>query len=240
MTTPTEQLGRVAGWIAAPVFAAVAALRHARVFHPTGELFEASVELGSPPDDFAPLAVALRGPALVRFSGALWRTDDPRRPDVLGCALRLPDGRRGNQDLLFATIRRPWTMGLAPLTTHVEDYLSNDYFGVSPFSLEDVPRRFYLRLRPLRQGGYGEDRTERLLRALDEGPVVLAIDASYRPRSEWREVARLRVVRWAPHDDPRLRFDPFSTGRGIVPRGVIHALRHGAYAASQATRRSFE
>jgi len=240
MKTPTEQLGRVAGWIAAPVFAAAAAMRHARALHPTGELFEARVELGRPPDDFAPLAVALRGPALVRFSGALWRTADPHRLDVLGCALRLPDGPRGNQDLLFATIRRPWTMGLALLTTHVEDYLANDYFGVSPFSLADVPRRFYLRLRPLRQGGDGEDRTERLLRALDADPVTLAIDASYRPRSEWREVAILRIVRSAARDELRLRFDPFSTGRGIVPRGVIHALRHGAYAASQATRRSFE
>jgi hypothetical protein len=241
MTTPSEQLGRVAGWLSAPVFAAAAALRRSRVFHPAGELFEGVIEAGAPPDDFAPLAIALRGRALVRFSGALWKSIDTRRPDVLGCAVRLQDPRRGNQDLLFATIRRPWSMGFAPLTTHVDDYLANHYFGVSPFVLEEVPRRFYLRLRPRRKSvDGGVDRSERLLRTLDEGPVEIAIDASYRPRAEWREIAVLRIERLAAADDARLRFDPFSTGRGIRPRGVIHALRHGAYAASQATRRAFE
>jgi hypothetical protein len=239
MTTPSEQLGRVAGWLAAPAFAAAAALRHARVFHPVGELFEGVVEMGRPPNDFAPLAVALRGSALVRFSGALWRRDDSRLPDVLGCAIRVASPGEDAQDLLFATIRRPWTMGLAPLTTHADDYLANDYFGVSPFSLDDVARRFYLRLHPFRTGadGDGLDRAERLRAALRAGPVRLAIEASYRPRTQWREIATLRIERASLPDDPRLRFDPFATGRGIVPRGVIHALRHGAYAASQRTRR---
>jgi hypothetical protein len=240
MTTTSEQLGRAAGWIAAPVFAAAAALRHARVFHPVGELFDATVEVGRPPDDFVPLAVALRGRALVRLSGALWRDGDPHLPDVLGCAIRLQDGERADQDLLFATVRRPWTTGLAPLTTHVDDYLANDYFTVSPFSLESMTRRFYLRLRPLRRSAHGVDRTERLLHAFDAGPIDIAIDASYRPRHEWREIAILRLVGLASPDDPRLRFNPFKAGRGIVPRGVVHALRHGAYAASQQTRRLFE
>lgn len=224
----------------APLFAAAAALRHARALHPVGELFDATVEMGRPPDDFDALALALRGRALVRLSGALWRESDSHLPDVLGCAVRLHDGERSDQDLLFATIRRPWTTVLAPFTTHVDDYLANDYFTVSPFSLDDVPGRFYMRLRPLRRSAQGVDRTERLLRALDAGPIELAIDASYRPRREWREIALLRIEGLASPADPHLRFDPFKAGRGIVPRGVIHALRHGAYAASQHTRRLFE
>src|SRR4051794_31016247 len=119
MTTPLEQLGRVAGWAASPAFAAAAALRRSHVFHPVGELLDAYIETSTPPDDFEPLASALRGKALVRFSGALWKRPSSRLPDVLGCAIRVygEDGS-GDQDLLFATIRRPWTTGLAPLTTH--------------------------------------------------------------------------------------------------------------------------
>src|SRR4051794_15296201 len=130
--TPFEQLGRVAGWVSAPAFAAAAALRRARPLHPVGELFDGVIDASTPPDDFVPLALALRGRALVRFSGALWKTNDTHLPDVLGCAVRLTDGEGSNQDLLFATIKRPWTTALAPLTTRVDDYLANDYFGVSP------------------------------------------------------------------------------------------------------------
>jgi hypothetical protein len=238
MTTPLEQLGRAAGWVSAPIFALGSALRRSRVLHPVGELFEGSIEPGVAPDDLAPLAEALRGGALVRLSAALWKRRASRLPDVLGCAIRIYDGDAGDQDLLLATIRRPWTTGLAPLTTDVRDYLANDYFSVSPFALEGIAQRFYLRLRPLRRGGRGGTRRERLIAALDEGAVTFAIEASYRPRSQWREVATLRLDRFAAEDAARVTFDPFRTGRGIAPRGVIHALRHGPYAASQAMRKA--
>jgi hypothetical protein len=269
MTSPLEQLGRTAGWIASPVFAAVAALRHARVFHPMGELLEGTVEasvgaerpadqasvgaerpadqasVGAerpadqpsvPSGDVKELAAALEGSVLARFSGALWKKPGSHLPDVLGCALRIGGGRRGDQDLLFATIRRPWTMGLSPLTTDVDDYLANHYFAVSPFAFHGMARRFYLRLRPLQRGGPGEDRRERLARRLADGPIALALEAAYRPRGPWRQTAIVRLDRFAAGDDPRLRFDPFANGRGVQPRGVIHALRRGAYTASQAAR----
>lgn len=237
MKTPLEQLGRVSGWLMSPLWAAGSVARHARVLHPVGQLVEGTVEVIDPPEDLAALASALEGSALVRFSGALWKRYGTHLPDVLGCAIRIRDRdhEHGDQDLLFATIKRPWTLGFATLTTDVDDYLANSYFAISPFELSGVAARFYLRLRPLRRGGGGETRAERLASALLTEPVPIAIEASYRPRGPWREVARLRLDRLST-DEPGLRFDPFEDGRGIHPRGIVHGLRRGAYRASQAAR----
>lgn len=233
---PLEQLGRTAGWlVAAPTFAALSALRRSRPLHPHGSLLEGSCVPAPAPDDLAPIAEATAGAVLGRFSGALWKNPTTHLPDVLGCALRIG----GEQDLLFATIQRPWTTALAPLTTDVDDYLANYYFAVSPFTLADVPRRFYLRLRPIRtELGSGVDRDDRLHATLRLAGVGLAIEASYRARIGYQEIARVTFDRIATPDaeGEAIRFDPFKTGRGIRPSGAIHALRRGAYAASQATR----
>src|SRR5581483_12347742 len=116
----TSALGRVTGWFTAPLFAAVSALRHARTFHPHGRTFVARVVRHPDlPLDLEPLAERLVGDALVRFSGALWK-EEPHRPDVLGCAIRFrhdasdsAEPEPGDQDLLLATILRPWTMPIA-------------------------------------------------------------------------------------------------------------------------------
>lgn len=213
----SEQLGRTTGWmIGAPFFAAMAALRRSRPLHPTGELYEATCTPRPVTDDVQPLADAISGSALVRLSHALWK--HPRRhvPDVLGCAVRLGH----DQDLLFATIKRPWTTLFAPLTTDVDEYLGNIYYGVSPFRIEGMDGRWYLRLRPFRNDGFGG----------------FVFEASRRPRRGYREIARLALERIAEGGGERLRFDPFRTGRGIEPSGFVHAMRHGAYAASQTVR----
>lgn len=217
---PLEQLGRTAGWLTAPFFAGAAALRRSRPLHPTGVLFDGTCEPAAPPEDLLPLAEAVRGPVLVRLSHALFKRPRPHVPDVLGCALRID----GEQDLLFATIKRPWTTPFAPLTTDVDHYFANLYYGVSPFVLAGVKRRFYLRLRPFGEGAHG----------------AFAFEASYRPRVGYREVARVTLDRLATDvDDDQIRFDPFRNGRGIEPRGSIHAMRRGAYAASQTVRSLF-
>jgi hypothetical protein len=46
-------------------------------------------------------------------------------------------------------------------------------------------------------------------------------------------VARLALLSVEDVEQDHLRFSPFRTGRGVVPRGFVHALRRGAYAASQ-------
>jgi hypothetical protein len=237
------RLGTAAGWLIAPVFFASSFLRHARTFHPSGPSYHARVTRHpEAPPELATLADRLTGRALLRFSGALWKS--PRRiPDVLGCAVRLrrdagdtPEPAADDQDLLFATIRRPWTMGFAPLTTNTSDYLANDYFGVSPF---DVPERerIFLRLHPDHASAKCDGtRDELLASAVRGGRAALDLEVSHRPFGPFRPLVTLSLERAAQVDGEALRFLPFRHGRGVRPRGFLHALRAGVYALSQSAR----
>jgi hypothetical protein len=206
--------------------------RHARTFHPRGHAFVARALRH--PDltfDLAPLAERLTGDALVRFSGV---------PDVLECAVRFRhdasetvEPEPGDQDLLFATSLRPWTIPLAPVTTNVEDYLANDYYAVSPFDVGLV-HALYFRLRPERLARHViGDRDARIDDAVARGVAAFEIDASASPWGPWSPVVRVTLLRAAHVDQEALRFEP---GRDVVPRGLVHALRRGAYAMSQWAR----
>ena len=116
-------------------------------------LCRADVEAAPGSPALADLASSLAGPALVRWSSAWWKRGD--RTDVLGCAIRFGSDpfhavpQPGDQDLLLATIRRPWSMAFAPWTTDFHDFLANHYYGVSPFLVDD--RRVEWRLAPERE-----------------------------------------------------------------------------------------
>jgi len=235
---PAELAGAALGWMISPVFALTSALRHARTFHPSGEVYAAEV---TPAGDAA-LGATLRGPALVRFSSALWKGPQ-ERIDALGCALRLrrtadpsPVADADDQDLLFATIRRPWTTALAPLTTDVHDFLGNDYYAVSPFDVPGVGRG-YLRLRPTAPSGAPhEPRAQRLRAAVARGDAGMQLEVRRAWHRRWVPVALVTLRAPVDIDQDRLRFWPFRTGRGIVPRGAVHALRRGVYTLSQWAR----
>lgn len=237
--TVGETLGVALGWAAAPAFAFVSWARRARTFHPRGDAFLADV---TPLPGGGALGEALAGSALVRFSGALWKSRWEHL-DVLGCALRFrrrddastePDA--GDQDLLFATILRPWTMGLAPFTTDASDYLANLYYAVSPFDVPGFGRAF-LRLRPAPQhGARGRDRSARLDVTVAYEGVVLTLEVRQRWRWGWVPVATIALRGRADVDQEALAFSPFRDGRGIVPRGLVHALRRAVYPASQGAR----
>ncbi|MBX3198210.1 MAG: hypothetical protein KF894_08705 [Labilithrix sp.] len=270
-----ERAGELLGAVAAPAFAITSALRRARTFHPRGDCADADVTIadGVPREHLA-LAERLAGNAFVRFSDALTKKK-ARWPDVLGCALRFggevdDPAADGDQDLLLATIRRPWTMPLAPFTTKVHDYLENDYFAVSPFSVA-APRSpaarsraslVYFRLRPCSKepGGVitvegpagplsalrastprsrrsrAEQRRRRFERAVASGSAIFTLGVASRPWGPFSPLVRVQLVSVRLTDPPGLRFDPFRAGRGIEPHGFVHALRRGAYGASQRAR----
>jgi hypothetical protein len=235
-----ERFGRVAGWLGAPAFGLISALRHTRTFHPAGVVLRASVEpLPEIDPHLRALGELLRGPALVRFSTAIWKRGQ-ERVDALGCAVRFRDSDEataeaspGDQDLLFATMRSPWTMALAPLATRVHDFLSNQYFAVAPF---DVPGlgRVKWKLAPEHPGVPGASRRERLLESVDRGQATLLLEVRRTWSMRYVPVARLVLRELVTVDQEALRFSPFRTGRDIEPRGFVHALRRGAYAGSQA------
>lgn len=182
----------------------------------------------------------------MRFSGALWKHSEDAQ-DVLGCAIRFrrddqetPEPADDDQDLLFATIRRPYTMPFSPLSTNVEDYLANDYFAVSPFDV-GIGERIYLRLHPARRSSEARGtRSEKLARDVVEGHAQLNLEYGFEPFGPWHPLATVSLERVAHVDGEAIRFRPFRAGRGIRPRGFVHALRSGVYAVSQWARPRLE
>jgi hypothetical protein len=231
-----ERSGVVAGLLLSPLTGALSLVRRARMFHPEGALVRASVE--PLPGPFPGLGRRLEGAALARLSTAWWR-GGKEWTDVLGIALRLGrdpgvEARPGDQDLLFATIRQPWTTLLAPFTTEQHDFLANDYYAVSPFDVAGVGRA-KLRLvasrpRKLR----GADRATRLEQAMGAGEASLRLELSI--STEWIPVARIVLRERVDLDQERLRFSPFRDGKGISPRGFVTGLRRATYRLSQLAR----
>jgi hypothetical protein len=235
-----EDLGRVVGLLLAPVTGAFSLLRHARMFHPEGVVYASEVDAASD-TPWPEVAARLAGPALIRVSTAWWR-HGRELPDALGLAIRFrrreqpssePDG--GDQDLLLATIRHPWTTTFAPLTTHVHDFLDNDYYGVSPFFVDGIGL-VYLRAVGSRPQVTGDDRGQRLARAVADRTASWRIEARSAGQGQWRPLAQLRPRTPAQIDQAALRFWPFRDGRGVRPRGFVHELRRAAYRASWAMR----
>jgi hypothetical protein len=229
-----------------PFTGALSTLRKSRMFHPRGLVCRAEVEAAPADPSLQAVAEALAGVALVRWSSALWKRGE--WTDVLGCALRFAreplsaEARADDQDLLLATIQRPWSMPLAPFTTRTRDFLDNVYYGVSPFEVDDLGRVEW-RVISEYPAAAGDDRQDRLARAMRDGHARLRLElAPYpgplsRPDGDrFKTVVRLNLTQWLELDQEALRFDPFRSGRGLRPVGFVHAMRRATYAASQRGR----
>jgi hypothetical protein len=233
--------GLASGLALAPLAALGSYLRHARVFHPSGICMRGVALPIAGAERFHDAGERLAGPVLARFSGAWWKSR--QWPDVLGCALRFSNHdalaaapHATDQDLLLATVRHPLTTLLAPLSTNVDDYLGNAYFGVSPFRVRSIGR-VKLRLCSLETSPMSGTREQRLKRALSRAPVRLMLEARPdRLATRYQAVARIELVEAVEIDQRTLRFDPFANGRGFVPVGLVHAMRIATYAASRRAR----
>jgi len=236
-----ERIGEVIGrWWAPPIYA-IARLRDARMFHPEGRTFAGravAVEgpLGSIGRQLAGRVLARCSPALSR-SGREWL-------DVLGVALRFRPGEGppldqhaalGDQDLLFATVWRPSVLLLSPLLTDASDFVGSRYWGTSPFSVHEHGR-VMLRLSPVAPGCFAGTRDQRLCAAVAAGRAAWWLEARRTLTPRWQRVARIALEREVELDDRELRFDPFRAGCGVVPVGLVHAIRREAYPASQRAR----
>lgn len=255
--------GAVGGVFLSPWTGAGSWLRHGRLFHPTGMVFAAEVSEAGVDTAGQAIAERLAGPALVRLSSAWWKRGEWL--DVLGCAVRFTRppfqeaARSGDQDLLFATTIRPWTLPFSALTTKNHDFLANDYYAVSPFEVDglgsvewrlralwrtDEPHavmsaRSIADASPLLYERHGA-RRERLLNAVASGHAEFLLEyAPYRSpsrihdESSFRPVVRVTLRQELPLDQQALRFDAFRDGRGLKPVGFIHGLRRATYASSR-------
>jgi hypothetical protein len=242
-----ELTGRIAGLALSPFTGLISAARHSRMFHPSGILTAAIAE---PLDATGPardVAARLAGPVLMRWSSAWWKAGE--WADVLGCALRFTEAPLGadpkpsDQDLLLATIQRPWTLPFAPFTTSEHDFFANTYYGVSPFEVPPMGRiewRLTPEGAPLLMRG---SRQERIAYRIDNGSARLFLEWAPYPGPLKRPIAAqfepmLRIVLsgFVDLDQKSLRFDPFRGGRGVEPVGFVHNVRRAAYWTSQRAR----
>ena len=241
LDTARETIGSLIGKLWAPAIARIAKARHARMFHPVGLTFAAIAEpVGT--GLLRDVGETLAGRVLVRCSAALWKRP-LERFEVLGIAMRFRGGRGpdldaqpfiGDQDLLFATIISPFTMPFSPFSTNAHDFLANNYWAVAPFAALD--RRIKLRLVPA-GSGIGEGMRNHRLRAdVKADRAAFTLEARPTLRTGWQPIARIRLTHEVRVDQEALRFDPFRTGAGIVPVGLVHAIRRAAYSASQDAR----
>lgn len=206
----TQVVDATAGRAAAAVFAAASFMRRKRSLHPRGEAYDASFHV---PARAEPTGAALFDTpgarrCLVRISRGAGLP--PPFPDVHGVAVRVPDayGPGRHQDLLFAT-----TAGRGAVTRSV----------LAPTFTPDVGT--YSTVLPFRVGR----RRGRLGAVAVEGGFVL--DLEHEP------LATVVLGERLPEDEAdALRFNPYTTGGGIEPAGVLNALRRRAYAASQDAR----
>ena len=229
--------GEVVGAWLAPLAAGGSIARHARLFHPDGVCFRGSVSAADGPLQAA--GERLGPTVLLRLSSAWWR-NGKEWPDALGIALRFQPEPGApptaeDQDLLLATIPLPILPPLAPLFTHVHDFLANTYYAVSPLKLEGVGT-VRLRLRARQPSPPGPSRVARLEASIMLGQAVLVLEAQASLLSPYQPLAEVRVARRLDLDQEALRFSPFRTGRGIEPRGFVHGLRRAVYPVSQAVR----
>jgi hypothetical protein len=238
--TAGEVLGGLLGALLAPLAALGARLRGGRVLHPDGVVCAAEVVATTDDPALVDLARRLAGGALVRLSGALWREVDA--PELLGCALRLRGDRPltvevapQDQDLLFATMRTPWSLPLAMLTTERHDYLHNVYYTVGCLDAERLGP-VELRLVPLPQAAIDGSRDERLAAAMSAGHARMRLELCRRGRGSWHTLCELRLRERLELVDPELCFSPYQTGQDLRPRGLLHAMRGPTYRAGQAQR----
>ncbi|HEX8822185.1 MAG TPA: hypothetical protein VF794_19825 [Archangium sp.] len=240
-----EIVGRAVGTLWGPQFRATSERRHARALHAEGICLQAEVVPVQTDPPFTDVAERLAGSALVRLSTATWR-GGREWPDILGASVRFrrdthlsAEAAPGDQDVLFATLRHVVTLAPAFLSTHVHDWLDNDYYGLAPFTVRGLGKA-KLRLTSLRADSQRHgSRVERLRDAMYAGQAVLTFEVLPRERGlphTWTPLAELFLRDEVVLDPERLRFDPFRDGLGIIPRGFLHAIRLPVYQQSQEGR----
>jgi hypothetical protein len=238
-----ESLGLWLGYLVGPAFGAGSLLRRARVFHPDGMLFHATVKpTARVKSRFYDLAKDLSGNAIMRFSSSIWKQES-LLPDSLGCSLRFRVGKppdiqpeEGVQDLIMITSPSLTALPLQILKTDQHDFLANPFYGAAAYRVAEQSD-CRLRLMPQAIAAVGSNRNEKLLDAVVKGNAVLQLEVQEDKAGEWQPVVELRPDMPVLVDQSFLRFSPFRTGLGIQPQGLINYARIGPYAFSQFVRR---
>jgi hypothetical protein len=220
------------------VFAALARLRAARAFHPSGALLAGRVELDGPASPTVAVLGAGMHPALLRVSKGAGTPG--RLPDLLGLAVRLTDLPDGPVDLLHTTVGRHRCTGalLAPAT----GWCTRPYSTLLPYRADG--ERVTLGLWP-RDPGRGRGAAPQVAReAVRQEPLLFAV-MEKRARTPWAPIGRLVVDLPMPDglaDDGRggadpVTFDPVVNAHPrLRPVRPLARVRAAAYTGSRRGR----
>lgn len=232
--TPARLAVDAAGFGIGAVLAGLAAARGGKAVHPAGVVYGATLVVDGASD--APraaelLATPAEHPALMRFSRSL---GVPRPiPDLLGVSLRVPDvyGPGGHQDfMLVSSIDRAV---LHHVFVPATDTQQHPYSSSLPYRAGD--ETFIVGVVP--DAGAprppGDDEFDRLARAAATGRLTFGL-AVASIGGRFRRVGTLHVHDRLPQSIDALRFNPFNSGGGMAPSGVLNRLRDYAYPLSQA------
>jgi hypothetical protein len=249
--------------ILGPIFAHTSASNDARTFHPDGFYFEGKVTSLDPKGPLAKLASRLVGSAVVRPSLGAHKTGTPDgKFDVPGFTIRLtttgaaigPNPNPGDQNFTFlAGLESLANLATAPFTENQFDYLApgNTYYPaisyrIAPNSATDseptqdislrvVPEAFTPSDATLVKPTNGDQRDAKLKLAVQEHKAALRIEGQIKG-GNWTPLVRITMDEPLAMDNEAFHYYPDLAGRGLIPQGVVNALRAELYPASQAAR----
>ena len=229
-TTLLERFAVPLSGVSAATFAALSALRRARVFHPVGRAFSGVLTFTEAARRWLPreLTNPLRHDVIVRFSRGSG-VPEPL-PDVLGMAVKIEsaydDGR--DQDWLFVT------SGRNPVARHTliptQDFLARPYSTVLPYRIDGQLVTFGADAIDPGEAKSFDQLAELVTRGLSFDFTVAVQGKAHIP------IGTLEVDGSWEGDDQPLRFNPWNSSRELEPAGALNELRRSAYRASQRTR----
>ncbi|MDQ3987323.1 MAG: hypothetical protein M3280_12605 [Actinomycetota bacterium] len=228
-----ERLALPLTGMSAATFAALAALRRNRVFHPVGEAYFGTLDLRTAGADILELRF-LDGThrVIVRFSRGAGVPEPV--PDVLGLAIKIPAAGSGEieQDLLLASSAS--APGARNLLIPVRSFFRCTYSSILPYRAGVAQVLFGARaissLRD-RKGDFAD-----LERAGVDGDLHFEILVA-RLTGAWVKIGSLSVQQHCDQETARaLRFNPWNTNPELQPAGPLNTLRRSTYKASQRAR----
>jgi hypothetical protein len=222
MADPASAAGRV---VAAPL-GALARLRRGKPMHPRGAVFDAVLERrGSRPEWGVPwLDEVASEPVLVRFSRGAGLPSAV--PDLLGLAVRLPEGPI---DLLLSTTGRGPLLRWVPLPRRDAAAVYTSIMGYR----SDAGT---LRFAALPEDDTLPSDPEDVAAAVRERSRVFTLAAARGP-GRWRPLGRLILTGPREPLDPDVRFDAVQhPPPGLAADGPMARFRAPAYARARAER----
>lgn len=213
-------------------FAALAAARGSRPFHPQGLVARGTWRIDRDLEPAAGAAVLRAGTehdALIRLSRGVGLPGSI--PDIYGIAVRIRDvgGPGREQDLLFnTTIDAPV---LHHLLVPARSWFGASYTTSLPYRAAGLAPQFLVGLVPPKEGtgpSVGALRGRLIVEPVTFSVAVAPLNG------RWRRIGALTVEEEVPGADPA--FTPDNDDGGLVPAGLLHRWRRAAYRESQRAR----